>query len=119
MLEEKVAIVTGGSRGIGRAIALDLAKHGAKVVVNYNSNVDAANETVAAVVAAGSEGLAVQADVSNFEEAQGLAKQTIEKYGKIDILDNNAGKTKDTLIMIIKANDWDTVLDINLKSVFN
>ena len=119
MLEGKVAIVTGGSRGIGRAIAEDLAKHGAKVVVNYNSNADAANETVAAIEALGSEAIAVQADVSNFDQAQALAKAATEKFGQIDILVNNAGTTKDTLLMMMKEAQWDDVININLKSAFN
>ena len=119
MLEGKVAIVTGGSRGIGRAIAEDLAKNGAKVVVNYNSNVDAANETVSAIEALGSEAIAVQADVSNFEQAQALAKAATEKFGQIDILVNNAGTTKDTLLMTMKEAQWDDVMNINLKSAFN
>lgn len=119
MLEGKVAIVTGGSRGIGRAIAEDLAKNGAKVVVNYNSNAEAANEAVSAIEALGSEAIAVQADVSNFEQAQALAKAATEKFGQIDILVNNAGTTKDTLLMTMKEAQWDDVININLKSAFN
>ena len=119
LLEGKVAIVTGGSRGIGRAIAEDLAKNGAKIVVNYNSNADAANETVAAIQALGSEAIAVQADVSDFEQAQALGKSAIETFGQIDILVNNAGTTKDTLLMTMKEAQWDDVMDINLKSAFN
>ncbi|MEM8859301.1 MAG: 3-oxoacyl-[acyl-carrier-protein] reductase [Chloroflexota bacterium] len=119
MLEGKVAIVTGGSRGIGRAIAEDLAKNGAKIVVNYNSNADAANETVAAIEALGSEAIAIQADVSDFEQAQALAKAAKEKFDQIDILVNNAGTTKDTLLMTMKEAQWDDVLNINLKSAFN
>lgn len=118
-LEGKVAIVTGGSRGIGRAIAEDLAKNGAKVVVNYNSNAEAANEAVSAIEALGSEAIAVQADVSNFEQAQALAKATTEKFGQIDILVNNAGTTKDTLLMMMKEAQWDDVMNVNLKSAFN
>ncbi|MFT5193876.1 MAG: 3-oxoacyl-[acyl-carrier protein] reductase [Cellvibrionaceae bacterium] len=119
MLNGKIAIVTGGSRGIGRAIAEDLAKHGAKVVVNYNSNADAAKEVVAAIEALGSEAIAVQADVSNFDQAQALAKAATEKFGQIDILVNNAGTTKDTLLMTMKEAQWDDVININLKSAFN
>lgn len=119
MLEGKVAIVTGGSRGIGRAIAEDLAKNGAKVVVNYNSNADAANEVVAAIEAMGSEAIAVQADVSDFDQAQALVKATTEKFGQVDILVNNAGTTKDTLLMMMKEDQWDDVININLKSAFN
>ena len=119
LLEGKIAIVTGGSRGIGRAIAEDLAKHGAKVVVNYNSNAEAANEAVAAIEALGSEAIAVQADVSDFDQAQALGKAAIEKFGQVDILVNNAGTTKDTLLMTMKEAQWDDVMDINLKSAFN
>ena len=119
MLEGKVAIVTGGSRGIGRAIAEDLAKNGAKVVVNYNSNADAANEVVVAIEAMGGEAIAVQADVSNFDQAQALAKAATDKFGQIDILVNNAGTTKDTLLMMMKEEQWDDVININLKSAFN
>ncbi len=119
LLEGKVAIVTGGSRGIGRAISEDLAKNGAKIVVNYNSNADAANETVAAINALGSEAIAVQADVSDFDQAQALGKAAIEAYGQVDILVNNAGTTKDTLLMTMKEAQWDDVMDINLKSAFN
>ena len=119
LLEGKIAIVTGGSRGIGRAIAEDLAKNGAKVVVNYNSNADAANEAVAAIEALGSEAIAIQADVSDFDQAQALGKAAIEKFGKVDILVNNAGTTKDTLLMTMKEAQWDDVMDINLKSAFN
>ena len=119
LLEGKVAIVTGGSRGIGRAIAEDLAKNGAKVVVNYNSNADAANEAVAAIEALGSEAIAVQADVSDFDQAQALAKAAAEKFGQVDILVNNAGTTKDTLLMTMKEAQWDDVININLKSAFN
>lgn len=119
MLEGKVAIVTGGSRGIGRCIAEELAAQGAKVVVNYNSNAEAANEVVAAIEDKGGEGLAVQADVADFEAAQRLVQAAVDKFGGVDILVNNAGTTRDTLLMTMKEEQWDTVLDINLKSVFN
>lgn len=119
LLEGKIAIVTGGSRGIGRAIVEELARNGANVVVNYNSNAAAADEAVAAIEAMGREGLAVQANVADFDQAQSLAKAAIDKFGQIDILVNNAGTTADTLLMTMKENQWDQVLDINLKSVFN
>lgn len=119
MLSEKVAIVTGGSRGLGKAIALDLATHGAKIAVNYNSNADAANAVVAEIEAMGGEAIAVQADVSNFESAQALIKAATKAFGQVDILVNNAGTTRDTLLMMMKESQWDDVLDINLKSVFN
>ncbi len=119
LLEGKVAVVTGASRGIGRAIAEDLAANGASVVVNYNASAAAAEEVVAGIVANGGQATAVPADVSNFQAAQELIKTAITTYGHIDILVNNAGTTRDTLLMMMKEEQWDTVLDTNLKSVFN
>ena len=119
LLEGKVAIVTGGGRGIGRAIAEDLAAHGAKVVINYNASVAAAEEVVAGIRERGGEATAVSADVSNFEQAQLLVKTAVDTYGHIDIVVNNAGTTRDTLLMSMSEEQWDVVLDTNLKSVFN
>lgn len=119
MLDGKVAVVTGASRGIGRAIAEDLAANGATVVINYHSSADAAQEVVAAIKANGGEATAVQADVSNFNEAQTLINTAIEIYGHIDIVVNNAGTTRDKLLPMMNEEDWDIVLDTNLKSVFN
>ncbi|MCC7447563.1 MAG: 3-oxoacyl-[acyl-carrier-protein] reductase [Anaerolineae bacterium] len=118
-LTDRVAVVTGASRGIGRGIALELAKRGAIVVVNYNANADAANEVVAAIQSAGGKASAVKADVRNLSEAEALIKATTEQYGKIDILVNNAGTTRDNVIMLMKEDDWDTVIDTNLKSAWN
>lgn len=118
-LEGKVALVTGASRGIGRAIALELAKSGATVVVNYHHSSDAARAVVAAIEAAGGRAQAMQADVSDFQQAQALVKAVLDAYGRLDILVNNAGTTRDTLLMLMKEEDWDVVLDTNLKSVFN
>jgi len=118
-LTERVAVVTGASRGIGRAIAIDLAKRGATVVVNYNASADAAQQVVDAITAQGGKALAVKADVSQTAEADHLIKAAIDQYGKIDILVNNAGVTRDGLIMMMKEEDWDTVLDTNLKSAWN
>ena len=118
-LEGKVAIVTGASRGIGRAIALELARRGAQVVVNYNRSAEAAAEVVAAIEAAGGQAAAVQADVSDFEQAGRLIQAGLEAFGQIDILVNNAGTTRDQLLMLMKEQDWDDVLRINLKSIFN
>jgi len=112
-------VVTGASRGIGRAIAEELAANGASVVVNYNASAAAAEEVVAGIVANGGQATAVPADVSNFQAAQELIKTAIATYGHIDILVNNAGTTRDTLLMMMKEDQWDTVLDTNLKSVFN
>src|SRR5450432_299733 len=117
-LTDKVAVVTGGSRGIGRAIAQELAKRGAAVIVNYNSSSEAANEVVAAINAAGGKASAIKADVSNMADAEALIKAAIDLFGKIDILVNNAGTTRDQMIMKMKEDDWDTVLDTNLKSAW-
>lgn len=118
-LEGKVAIVTGASRGIGRAIAEDLAANGASVVVNYNQSADEAQEVVAAIAESGGRAVAIQADVSDLAAAQELAKATRAEFGRIDILVNNAGTTRDQLLMLMKESDWDTVIDTNLKSMFN
>ncbi len=118
-LKDKVAVVTGGSRGIGRAIALEFAARGAAVVVNFNRSPEAADEVVKQIVDAGGKAAAFQADVSNFKQAEDLIKFAIETFGDLHILVNNAGITKDTLIMMMSENDWDTVIDTNLKSAFN
>jgi len=118
-LEDKIAVVTGGSRGIGRAIALELARRGASVVVNYNRNAEAGAEVVAAIEDAGGQAVAVQADVSDFEQAAGLIQAALDRFGRIDVLVNNAGTTRDQLLMLMKEGDWDDVLRTNLKSVFN
>lgn len=118
-LEDRVAVVTGASRGIGRAIALDLAQRGASVVVNYNSNAAAAEEVVAAIAEMGGQARAIQADVSGLEQATALIDGAIEAFGKVDILVNNAGTTRDTLIMRMKEEEWDIVLSTNLKSAWN
>lgn len=115
----KTAIVTGGSRGIGRAIALKLAKLGANIVVNYTSSPDKAEEVVQMAKDMGRDGMAIKADVSNGEEVQELIKLVEEKFPSIDILVNNAGITKDTLFMRMKEEDWDRVMDVNLKGTFN
>jgi 3-oxoacyl-[acyl-carrier protein] reductase len=119
LLEGKVAVVTGASRGIGQAIAVDLAANGAKVVINYNASAEAAEGVVTAIKDQGGEAMAVQADVGDFDQAQALIKTAIESYGHLDILVNNAGTTRDTLLMTMKEEDWDAVLATNLKSVFN
>lgn len=115
----KVAVVTGSSRGIGRAIALRLAAGGAKVVVNYQSNQAAADEVVEQIQAGGGEAIAVQADVSQPVQAQGLIDAAQKTFGRVDILVNNAGTTRDTLIMRMSEEDWDVVIDTNLKGTFN
>lgn len=118
-LDERVAIVTGASRGIGRAIALEMAHRGASVIINYNSSPQAAEEVVAQIQSQDGKAQAFQADVSDFKQAQDLIKAAINAYGGLDILVNNAGITRDTLIMMMSEEDWDRVIDINLKSTFN
>lgn len=118
VLANRVAIVTGASGGIGRAIATALAAQGAAVVVNYARNAQAAAELVQALTEAGGQALAVQADISTGEGAEALVKAATERFGKVDILVNNAGITRDTLLMRMKEEDWDSVLDTNLKGVF-
>lgn len=118
-LENKVAVVTGGSRGIGRAVALELSARGAAVVVNYHKSPDAANEVVKKIEEAGGKAAAFQADVSDFKQAEALIKFAVETFGDLSILVNNAGITKDTLIMMMSEADWDAVIATNLKSTFN
>jgi len=117
-LQDKVAIVTGASRGIGRAIAFALAAEGAKVVVNYASSSEAAQQVVAEITEAGGEALALQADVSQEEQVNTLLKSTIEKYGQVDVLVNNAGITRDNLLLRMKPADWQAVINLNLTGVF-
>lgn len=118
-LSGKVAVVTGASSGIGRAIALELARRGASVVVNYNSSAEAACEVVDAVESEGGRAIAVQADVGDFDQAAALINTAIDTFGGIDILVNNAGTTRDQLLMLMREEDWDIVLRTNLKGVFN
>jgi 3-oxoacyl-[acyl-carrier protein] reductase len=118
VLNESVAIVTGGGRGIGRAIALELAAAGIKVVVNYAGRSEKAEETVSLIRQSGGESIAVQADVSQAAEVDRLIQTTLEHFGKVDILINNAGITRDGLLLRMKEADWDAVLATNLKGVF-
>jgi 3-oxoacyl-[acyl-carrier protein] reductase len=118
-LEKQVALVTGASRGIGRAIAMALADQGAAVVVNYRQDEDGANAVAQSIEAAGGQALVAQADVSDFKQAQGLVRAAIERFEDLHILVNNAGTTRDGLIMTMAEEDWDFVLDTNLKSTFN
>ena len=115
----RVAIVTGGSRGIGRAIALKLAAEGCRVVVNYQSTAQAAAAVVQEIVNAGGEALAVQADISQAEGAKALVDAAVNAYGTVDILVNNAGIARDALLMRMSEEDWDAVLDTNLKGAFH
>lgn len=118
-LENRVAIVTGASRGIGRAVALELARRGAAVVVNFNRSAEEAQAVVREVEAGGSRAAAFQADVSDFQRAQDLVKFAVDTFGNLDILVNNAGITRDMVIMMMPESDWDAVIDTNLKSTFN
>lgn len=118
-LENKAAVVTGGSRGIGRAIALEFAERGAAVVVNYNKSPEAAEEVVKKIQEKGGKAAAFQADVSDLKQAEALIKFAIDTFGDLSILVNNAGITRDQLIMMMPEADWDAVINTNLKSTFN
>ncbi len=119
LLAEKTALVTGASRGIGRATALELAKAGVKVAVNFAGNRAAAEEVVSTIEAAGGTAFLVQADVGDPAAVDTMVKAVVERFGKIDILVNNAGITRDNLIMRMKEEDWDAVMHTNLKGIFN
>ena len=118
-LEGKVALVTGASRGIGRAIALQLASEGAKVAINFAGNTAKAEEVKSEIESSGGEALLVQADVSSAEAVEEMVTKVTEKFGKIDILVNNAGITRDGLLMRMKDSDFDEVINTNLKGVYN
>jgi 3-oxoacyl-[acyl-carrier protein] reductase len=117
-LQGKTAIVTGASRGIGRATALALASEGANVVVNYASSSTSADEVVAKIAEMGGQAIALKADVSKPEEVDSMIEATMAKFGSIDVLVNNAGITRDTLLLRMKLEDWQAVIDLNLTGVF-
>ena len=119
MSEKKIAVVTGGARGIGKAIALELAKAGNLVVINYNGSEEKARETKAAIEAAGGEADIMQCNVADFDACEVFFKAIAEKYGRVDILVNNAGVTKDGLLMKMSEEDFSRVVDTNLKGTFN
>ncbi len=119
MLKGQVALVTGASRGIGKAIAIELAKHGAHVVVNYAGNEQAAQEVVTIIESMGSQSIKYKANVSQVVEVEAMINHTIERFGAIHILVNNAGITRDNLIMRMKEEEFDDVIATNLKGVFN
>ena len=117
-LTDQVALVTGASRGIGKAIALALAAEGAKLVINYARSAEAAEAVVQEIQQSGGEAIALQADVSEEEQVDRLIKAAKEKFGRIDVLVNNAGITKDTLLLRMKPADWSAVIDLNLTGVY-
>ena len=119
LLKNKVAIVTGAGRGIGAAISMELAKKGAIVIVNYNHSAGAAEMVVSEIKKMGGEAHMIQADISNLNEAEHLITETINQYGRLDILVNNAGITRDSTFKKLTENDWKTVIDVNLNSIFN
>ncbi len=118
ILNGKVAVITGAGRGIGKAIALQFAEYGSKVVVNYRSSVAQVEELLASIRNAGGEAIAIQADVSREEEAKKLIDEAIKHFGRVDVLVNNAGITKDNLVMRMSEEDFDNVIDVNLKGTF-
>ncbi|MGB0880356.1 MAG: SDR family NAD(P)-dependent oxidoreductase, partial [Polaribacter sp.] len=119
LLENKSAIITGATRGIGRGIAIEFAKQGAHVAFTYSSSVDAAIALENELKTLGVNAKGYQSNAANFEAAQELAKEVLATFGTIDILVNNAGITKDNLLMRISEDDFDKVIEVNLKSVFN
>lgn len=119
MLENKVALVTGAGRGIGRAIAIVLAKEGAEVVVNYNGSEERAKEVKQTIEENGGKASIYKCNVSDFEACEAMIKDIVKEHGRLDILVNNAGITKDGLIMKMKEEDFDSVLNVNLKGTFN
>lgn len=119
MLTEKIALVTGASRGIGKEIAMELAERGATVIVNYSGSEEKAQQTVSEIKKNGGEAVAVKCDVADFAACEKLAKDVIGRYGRLDILVNNAGITRDGLIMKMSEQDFDSVMDTNLKGTYN
>jgi 3-oxoacyl-[acyl-carrier protein] reductase len=119
LLDNKTALITGATRGIGRGIALTFAKQGANVAFTYNSSVEAANELEKELESFGVKSKGYQSNAANYDAAQQLAADVLKEFGTIDVLINNAGITKDNLLMRISEDDFDTVIEVNLKSVFN
>ncbi|WMM16660.1 3-oxoacyl-[acyl-carrier-protein] reductase [Staphylococcus saprophyticus] len=115
----KSALVTGASRGIGRSIAIQLAEEGYKVAVNYTGNKEKADAVVEEIKAKGVEAFAIQANVANGDEVKAMIKEVVSQFGSVDVLVNNAGITRDNLLMRMKEQEWDDVIDTNLKGVFN
>ncbi|MCG0237936.1 MAG: 3-oxoacyl-[acyl-carrier-protein] reductase [Firmicutes bacterium] len=118
LLANRVAVVTGATGGLGRSIALALAREGARVILGYSRNAQAAEELAAAIAAQGGEARAVRADITRAEEAEALTEAALTAFGRLDILVNNAGIARDSLLLRMKESEWDEVLDTNLKGVF-
>lgn len=118
-LSDKVCLVTGGSRGIGRSICIELARAGAQIAINYNSGAESAQMVAKEVESAGSRALLFKADVSDFKQASGLVDDVYAEFGRLDVLVNNAGITRDTLLLRMTEKDWDDVLNVNLKGAYN
>lgn len=118
-LVNRVAIVTGGAKGIGKAIAFSLARKGVKVVINYNSSEESAKAVVNELMSEGYEALAIQANVAEFEQTKALVERTIEHFGRLDIIVNNAGITRDRTFKKLSEDDWHEVINVNLSSVYN
>lgn len=117
-LDQRTALITGGSRGIGRAIAIHLAMEGYSVAVNYAGSEDKAKKVVETIMSTGGRAIAVQGDVSRSEDVESMLKAVLDTFGRLDVLVNNAGITRDNLLMRLKEEDWDSVLDTNLKGVY-
>ncbi|MSQ41408.1 MAG: 3-oxoacyl-[acyl-carrier-protein] reductase [Dehalococcoidia bacterium] len=117
-LDERVALVTGASRGIGRAITLRLAQDGARVAVNYHTQQEAAEQVAAAICQQGGDAFVIHADVSQAPQVSAMMEAILERWGRIDILVNNAGITRDGLLLRMKAEDWDQVMEVNLRGAF-
>jgi len=118
-LEGKIAIVTGGTRGIGRAIALDLAANGADIAINYRKSVDLAKELAEIIRGMGRRALVIQADVSSFDDAQAMVEKVLNDFGQVDILINNAGMNWDGVVWKMSEEQWDRVISVDLKGTFN
>lgn len=117
-LEGRIALVTGASRGIGEAIAIRLAKSGAKVAVNYHTGKDAASKVVESIVSSGGEALSIAANVSKEDQAESLIKEVVGRWGTLDMLVNNAGVTRDKLLLRMSAEEWDEVINVNLRGAY-
>ena len=118
-LSEKVALITGSARGIGKAIALELANHGANIVINDILIENEINKTLEEIKQSTNKAIGIRADITKLDEVESMVKEIINKFGKIDILVNNAGIVRDSLLIRMKEEDWDTVININLKGTFN